>query len=140
MVTYDYECPVCLTVREFTVEYAERDDQSCPNCGMEGMHRLPAAPVLNTSACRMDSYYDETLGTVIHTERQRKYEMARKGLQDYEPDSDDRKITSEMKYARKHTKNEKDVKAFVSKASQEMTDSRRERMIEEKVDSALKAM
>jgi putative FmdB family regulatory protein len=139
MPTYDYHCIECGSLVERYVEMEKRDAQMCEQCGLPIL-RLPSMPQLNTTNCKFESYYDETLGSEVHTERQRQYEMAKKGLKDYEPDSEGKALRDEMKYVRKHSQSERDVKAFAGKAGTELRKKQRERAIKEKVREGLKGV
>jgi hypothetical protein len=66
--------------------------------------------------------------------------MAKKGLKDYEPDSEGKALRDEMKYVRKHSQSERDVKAFAGKAGTELRKKQRERAIKEKVREGLKGV
>jgi len=139
MPVYDFECAACDGILERLVGYEERDEQCCPECGAR-LQRLPAVPQLNTAACRMDTYYDETLGAEIHTERQRRYLMEQKGLTDYEPDSDTKKIRDEMRYVRKATGDERAVKHVGNTMGAEAAKRHRHENVKEKVAKAFKEM
>lgn len=74
---YDFKCGKCSVVVEHIVD--ENEIPICPVCNQQ-MHKLPHRFSINMGAVGSHGYYDETLGTYVSTNRQRKELCREKGV------------------------------------------------------------
>ena len=76
MPIYDYECSKCGYTGEHITHI--NDYELCPKCC------VPMKRVLTTFGINMGvgayGYYDDNLGTYIHTNKQKKEEMQKQGV------------------------------------------------------------
>jgi len=74
---YDFKCQTCSVVHEHIVD--ENEKPVCPVCGKQ-MERLPAMFRVNMGPVGAYGYYDETLGTYVSTNKQRKELCRQQGV------------------------------------------------------------
>lgn len=140
MPLYTYQCPVCKELHDVQRPISERaTDIACP-CGAY-MDRVFTAPNIagdlpNTGWRNNVVGYDAGLDEVVLSETHRKEIMKRKGLREYEPDAEQKKIRDEQKYIKKHGGD--DANKEVAALAQEATKKRRTKNVSRVVRDGLK--
>lgn len=142
MPVYSYSCPVCGVVRDELRPLSDRNFAlSCDECGA-GMSRLYTPPNLGgdlpATGWRVGCVgYDEGLDEVVLSATHRKQIMERKGLQEYSPDPERKKVSDEKKYIRKHAP-KREAAAACRKMSHDAAKERRLGLAKKKVREGLK--
>lgn len=83
MPLYDYQCngaSGCGFIDENRKAHPDEMYLPCPRCGQSMKRLLHAQFGICMGAAGAHGYYDETLQTYIHTNRQRREEMRRQGV------------------------------------------------------------
>ena len=79
MPLYDYQCQ-CGFKDIDRKEHPDNITLPCPECNGTMKRLLPTTFYINMGAAGAHGYYDDNLGTYIHTNRQRREEMLRQGV------------------------------------------------------------
>lgn len=74
---YDFKCAKCSVVVEHIVD--ENEVPCCPVCS-KSMERLPSRFRINMGPAGAYGYYDETLGTYVNTNRERRELCRQQGV------------------------------------------------------------
>ena len=135
-----FYCEGCQSHREEFCDHADLDKQKCGECG-DPLERVYTPAVLtgdleNTKTGMPVGYYDDTLEAYITSNSQKRELMKAKGLEIYESSTDGKKDRAEIRYAKEHSDNPAEVKAFAAKISKEAGDKRRKKAVKAVFDKA----
>ena len=78
MPLYDYQCPNCNHKDDFITK--ADDNQICPFCNFVMKRLISFTHGVNMGAAGAYGYYDDNLQTYIHTNKQRREEMKKQGV------------------------------------------------------------
>lgn len=141
MPIYTYCCPVCGTVNDEQRLMAERNLVLKCACGCS-MDRVFTAPAIGgdlpaTGWRQNVAGYDSGLDAVVLDESHRQRLMKEKGLKEYSPDPEMKKIRDEQAYVKKHGKG-KDANVALGRLAAEATRKRRNTNVSKVVKDGLK--
>lgn len=143
MANYDYVCDSCKNARiDVWVSMNDViDHEEMCGCG-EKMRRLFNIPQImgDLPTLTKTEYYDIGLGEYVSSRTQQRESMKRKGLEEFSPTTEDKKLLDERKYLLRHARPKEVAKATndaFAEASEKAEDKRRKAAIDQIVDKAV---